>query len=129
MALKFGSVLSGAVSQFGWGDFDSKPSGVVCNWGKGTAEAQSVIFSALSTHRGIKSLNDGNPSNPGTEMQGIVDKVDNNYSGRMHRDLASFPSGLPHFLLFFVSYVLVVLLVNYLGLAIEYIYSERVWIG
>lgn len=96
MALKFSSVLGGAVSQLGWEDLGSKPSGVVCNWGKGTAETPSVVFSGLSTHRGIKSLDDGNLSNPGTELQGIVDKVDNNDSGRIHRDLASFPSGLSH---------------------------------
>lgn len=94
MALKFSSVLGGAVSQLGWEDLGSKPSGVVCNWGKGTAETPTVVFSGLSTHRGIKSLDDGNPSNPGTELQGIVDKVDNNDSGRILRDLASFPKPL-----------------------------------
>lgn len=97
MALNFGSVLGGAVSQLGRGDFGSRPSGVACNWGKSTPESLGAVVPGLSTDQGIKSLEDGTHSKPATEFRGMVNKVNPNDSGRMPRDSTSLPSGLSHF--------------------------------
>ncbi|KAK9284679.1 hypothetical protein L1049_023855 [Liquidambar formosana] len=98
MALKCGVVLGGAVSQLGWGDLGSKPSGVAWNRVRESERVRKWVccsgFSELSAHRAIRSVGDESPSKPESELQQVVDQRESNVSNRVQKDLGSFPRPL-----------------------------------
>lgn len=79
-------------------DLGSKPSELALSWINGSGEVCKWIrfggFSSFSACRAIRSVEDGNTSKRGTELQRVIEQTGNDVSMKLQKDLSSLPSGL-----------------------------------
>lgn len=99
MALKCNVLLGNSVSsQLSWGDFGSRPSGVVWDRARDLERVGKWVcfngFSGVSACQSIRSVEDDNPSKPANELRQMVEQRDSNVSKKLHKDLSSLPRPL-----------------------------------
>ncbi|KAF5458331.1 hypothetical protein F2P56_022366 [Juglans regia] len=79
-------------------DLGSKPSELALSWINRSGEVCKWIrfggFSSFSACRAIRSVEDGNTSKRGTELQRVIEQTGNDVSMRLQKDLSSLPKPL-----------------------------------